>query len=103
MPEFPETRAPRPLPRIRDSDWVVGELLAHGEANYRFDELASRSYFVRLRKTSKAPAGVLKKRIVVTVGSMGARSADPGPRTMGACASFGGRTYGAPLQNPNPR
>jgi len=49
MPDSPESRAPRPLPRIRDSDWVVGELLAHGEANYRFDELASRSYFVRLR------------------------------------------------------
>src|SRR5258707_1783362 len=37
------------LPRIRDNDWVVGELLAHGEANYRFDELASPSYYVRLR------------------------------------------------------
>jgi hypothetical protein len=49
MPESPGSRAPNPLPRIRDSDWVVGELLAHGEANYRFDELASRSYFIRLR------------------------------------------------------
>jgi len=38
-----------PLPRIRDNDWVVGELLAHGAANYRFDELASPSYYVRLR------------------------------------------------------
>jgi hypothetical protein len=27
----------------------VGELLAHGEANYRFDELGSPSYYVRLR------------------------------------------------------
>lgn len=49
MPESPDSRAPSPLPRIRDGDWAVGELLAHGEANYRFDELASRSYFVRLR------------------------------------------------------
>src|SRR6202047_4333803 len=38
-----------PLPVIRDNDWVVGELLAHGQANYRFDELASPSYYVRLR------------------------------------------------------
>ena len=38
-----------PLPRVRDNDWIVGELLSHGEANYRFEELGSRSYFVRLR------------------------------------------------------
>ncbi len=38
-----------PLPRVRDNDWIVGELLAHGKANYRFDELGSPSYFVRLR------------------------------------------------------
>jgi len=37
------------LPRIRDNDWIVGELLAHGAANYRFDELASPSYYIRLR------------------------------------------------------
>ena len=40
---------PGPLPRVRDNDWIVGELLSHGEANYRFEELGSRSYFVRLR------------------------------------------------------
>jgi hypothetical protein len=38
-----------PLPRVRDNDWIVGELLAHGKANYRFEELGSPSYFVRLR------------------------------------------------------
>lgn len=48
MPENPQGRANQ-LPRVRDNDWVVGELLAHGEANYRFDEFASRSYFVRIR------------------------------------------------------
>ncbi len=48
MPQPPQSNL-NPLPRIRDSDWVVGELLAHGQANYRFDELASPSYYVRLR------------------------------------------------------
>src|SRR5271167_2095647 len=48
MQESPDSR-PNPLPRIRDNDWIVGELLAHGAANYRFDELASPSYYVRLR------------------------------------------------------
>ena len=48
MPQ-PSDSNPSPLPRIRDNDWVVGELLAHGQANYRFDELASPSYYVRLR------------------------------------------------------
>jgi hypothetical protein len=48
MPQPPESNL-NPLPRIRDNDWVVGELLAHGQANYRFDELASPSYYVRLR------------------------------------------------------
>src|ERR1700688_4330752 len=48
MPQPPDPTV-RPLPRIRDNDWVVGELLAHGQANYRFDEVASPSYFVRLR------------------------------------------------------
>ena len=38
-----------PLPRLRDNDWIVGELLSYGEANYRFEALGSRSYFVRLR------------------------------------------------------
>ena len=38
-----------PLPRVRDNDWIVGELLAHGKANYRFEEVGSPSYFVRLR------------------------------------------------------
>ena len=40
---------PSALPRVRDNDWIVGEFLSHGEANYRFEELGSRSYFVRLR------------------------------------------------------
>ena len=48
MPQPPESNL-NPLPRIRDNDWVVGELLAHGQANYRFDEVASPSYYVRLR------------------------------------------------------
>src|SRR5580700_2567459 len=48
MSQPPESNL-NPLPRIRDNDWVVGELLAHGQANYRFDELASQSYYVRLR------------------------------------------------------
>jgi len=48
MAESPNSGA-NPLPRVRDNDWIVGELLAHGEANYRFEELGSRSYFVRLR------------------------------------------------------
>jgi hypothetical protein len=48
MPQPSDTN-PGALPRIRDNDWVVGELLAHGPANYRFDELTSSSYFVRLR------------------------------------------------------
>jgi hypothetical protein len=48
MPQPPD-RNQSSLPRIRDNDWVVGELLAHGAANYRFEELASPSYYVRLR------------------------------------------------------
>jgi hypothetical protein len=48
MPERPDT-PPNSLPRVRDNDWIVGELLAYGEAKYRFDELASPSYYVRLR------------------------------------------------------
>jgi hypothetical protein len=48
MPQ-PSDSNPPPLPRVRDNDWVVGELLAHGEANYRFDEIGSPSYYVRLR------------------------------------------------------
>jgi hypothetical protein len=48
MPQ-PSDSNPTPLPRVRDNDWIVGELLAHGEANYRFDELGSPSYYVRLR------------------------------------------------------
>src|ERR1700683_2088866 len=48
MADSPNSRA-APLPRVRDNDWIVGELLSHGEANYRFEELGSRSYFVRLR------------------------------------------------------
>src|ERR1700722_9257406 len=48
MPERPDTR-PNSLPRVRDNDWIVGELLAHGAAKYRFDDLASPSYYVRLR------------------------------------------------------
>jgi hypothetical protein len=48
MPQSPQSNL-NPLPRIRDNDWVVGELLAHGQANYRFDELATPSYYVRLR------------------------------------------------------
>src|ERR1700691_5183134 len=38
-----------PLPRVRDNDWVLGQLPSHGESNFRFEELGSRSYFVRLR------------------------------------------------------
>jgi hypothetical protein len=48
MPQPPDSNS-SPPPRVRDNDWVVGELLAHGQANYRFDEVASPSYFVRLR------------------------------------------------------
>lgn len=48
MPPSPDT-PPNSLPRIRDNDWIVGVLLAHGAANYRFEELASPSYYVRLR------------------------------------------------------
>jgi hypothetical protein len=48
MPEPPDSR-PNPLPRIRDNDWIVGELLSHGVANYQFEERASPSYYVRIR------------------------------------------------------
>ncbi len=51
MPQPPDGNI-SPLPRIRDNDWVVGELLSPllMQANYRFDELsASPSYYVRLR------------------------------------------------------
>jgi hypothetical protein len=59
MPESSEGR-PSPLPRVRDNDWVVGELLGHGEANYRFDDLASPSYFIRLR-TQETEAGARRR------------------------------------------
>src|ERR1700688_1670853 len=49
-----------PLPRVRDNDWIVGELLSHGEANYRFEELGSRSYFVRLR-TQESEQGARRR------------------------------------------
>src|SRR5271163_4928833 len=49
-----------PLPRVRDNDWIVGELLAHGEANYRFEELASPSYYVRLR-TAESEEGARRR------------------------------------------
>ena len=48
MAQSPDS-SPSPVPRVRDSDWIVGELLSHGEANFRFEELGSRSYSVRLR------------------------------------------------------
>ena len=40
---------PRPPPRIRDNDWIVGHLVEHGPAKYLFEETSSLSYFVRLR------------------------------------------------------
>jgi hypothetical protein len=49
MPPPDPTSARNPLPRVRDNDWIVGEFLSHGEANYRFEKLGSQSYFVRLR------------------------------------------------------
>ena len=51
---------PGPLPRVRDNDWIVGELLSHGEANYRFEELGSRSYLVRLR-TQESEQGARRR------------------------------------------
>jgi hypothetical protein len=48
MAQFPDS-SPSPLPRVRDGDWIVGEFLSHGKANFRFEELGSRSYFLRLR------------------------------------------------------
>lgn len=39
----------RPLPRIRDNDWVIGILKEHGAAKYRFDEENSLSYFVKIQ------------------------------------------------------
>jgi hypothetical protein len=59
MPERPDTSS-NSLPRVRDNDWVVGELLAHGEAKYRFEELASRSYYVRLR-TAESEEGARRR------------------------------------------
>ncbi len=59
MPQPPDT-PPNSLPRVRDNDWIVGELLAHGEANYRFDELASPSYYVRLR-TAESEQGARRR------------------------------------------
>jgi hypothetical protein len=59
MPQPPDTRS-NSLPRVRDNDWMVGELLAHGEANYRFEELASPSYFVRLR-TAESEEGARRR------------------------------------------
>jgi hypothetical protein len=59
MPQPPDTRS-NSLPRVRDNDWIVGELLAHGEANYRFEELASPSYYVRLR-TAESEEGARRR------------------------------------------
>jgi hypothetical protein len=59
MPQPPESRS-NSLPRVRDNDWIVGELLAHGEANYRFEELASPSYYVRLR-TAESEEGARRR------------------------------------------
>ena len=59
MPQPPDTRS-NSLPRVRDNDWIVGELLAHGEAKYRFDELASPSYYVRLR-TAESEEGARRR------------------------------------------
>jgi len=59
MQESPDSR-PNPLPRIRDNDWIVGELLSHGAANYRFEELASSSYYVRIR-TQESEQGARRR------------------------------------------
>ena|SRR5579862_4845657 len=59
MPERADTPS-NPLPRVRDNDWIVGELLAHGQAKYRFDELASPSYYVRLR-TAESEEGARRR------------------------------------------
>jgi hypothetical protein len=60
MPPPDPTSARSPLPRVRDNDWIVGELLSHREANYRFEELGSRSYFVRLR-TQESEQGARRR------------------------------------------
>ncbi len=35
--------------RVYGGQWVVGELRSHGEANYKFDPDAGKSYYVELR------------------------------------------------------
>jgi len=37
------------LPRISNSEWIVGTLVEHGTAPYHFEEGRGQSYFVRLR------------------------------------------------------
>jgi hypothetical protein len=59
MPEPPHP-PPNSLPRVRDNDWIVGELLAHGQAKYRFEELASPSYYLRLR-TAESEEGARRR------------------------------------------
>jgi hypothetical protein len=48
MPDTPSQPGPS-APRVYDSRWQVGTLLAHGPAPYAHDSNNSMSYFVRLR------------------------------------------------------
>jgi len=49
-----------PVPRVHDG-WIVGRLVAHGRANYKWDPQASMSYYVRL-ETSETEAGAQQRR-----------------------------------------